>query len=236
MTTPDPIRAALERLLNAMDGPPCDPFERLKALDAARAALAAAPEGEPSDQELRDLWSWSSGQDQGPWPTQYHCFARAVLSRWGRPAAPLKPVAYIHRQGKHWEVSERLLLDDERARGWTEEPLYATPPAPLEGEVGELVSRLRRVQSLDCARAATLLEQLSAATSAVALVPVSDDAVLSIVESLGMIAMEFAVKAAKHDPEGAHRQMLQEAKQVILEWLPAHALPLPAPQGGEVEA
>ena len=59
----------------------------------ARAALAeepAAPEGRytrlPSDEELRDLWSWAAGQDQGSWPTQQHCFARAVLARWGTPA------------------------------------------------------------------------------------------------------------------------------------------------------
>ena len=38
-----------------------------------------------------------------------------------------EPVAYIHRQGRHWEVSERPLVDDEKARGWTEEPLYTTP-------------------------------------------------------------------------------------------------------------
>ena len=39
-----------------------------------------------------------------------------------------EPKAYIHRQGNHWEVSERMLLDDEKARGWTEEPLYTSPP------------------------------------------------------------------------------------------------------------
>jgi hypothetical protein len=37
----------------------------------------------PTDEELSDLWSWSAGQDQGSWPTQQHCFARAVLARWG---------------------------------------------------------------------------------------------------------------------------------------------------------
>lgn len=41
---------------------------------------------------------------------------------------PVEPVAYIHRQGRHWEVSERPLADDEKARGWTEEPLYTAPP------------------------------------------------------------------------------------------------------------
>ena len=43
---------------------------------------------------------------------------------------PPEPAAYIHRQGNHWEVSERVLLDDEKERGWTEEPLYASTPPP----------------------------------------------------------------------------------------------------------
>jgi hypothetical protein len=45
-----------------------------------------------TDEEIRDLWSWAAGQDQGPWPTQQHCFARAVLARWGRPAIEPVPV------------------------------------------------------------------------------------------------------------------------------------------------
>jgi hypothetical protein len=48
-------------------------------------------------------------------------------------AAPVQePVAYIHRQGNHYEVSERFLSDDEKSRGWTEEPLYTFPPAQQE--------------------------------------------------------------------------------------------------------
>ena len=50
------------------------------------------------------------------------------------PAVQGEPVAYIHRQGRHWEVSERFLTDDEKARGWTEEPLYtaSTPSREVE--------------------------------------------------------------------------------------------------------
>jgi hypothetical protein len=54
---------------------------------------------------------------------------------------PPEPVAYIHWQGNHWEVSERVLLDDEKKRGWTEEPLYAdTPPPepPTDEELSDL--------------------------------------------------------------------------------------------------
>ena len=71
-------------------GPPEDTTDA--DLIARARALLAEPEAEgPSDEELRDLWIWSSGQDQGPWPTQYHCFARAALARWGRPAAAPVP-------------------------------------------------------------------------------------------------------------------------------------------------
>ena len=57
------------------------------AVKRTKAAALAQPEPQgPTDEELRDLWSWAAGQDQGPWPTQQHCFARAVLARWGRPA------------------------------------------------------------------------------------------------------------------------------------------------------
>lgn len=62
-----------------------------------------------------------------------------------------EPVAYIHRQGNHWEVSERFLLDDEKARGWTEEPLYTAPPrcpncASLEAQNTELDRRLAEME------------------------------------------------------------------------------------------
>ena len=43
---------------------------------------------------------------------------------------PPEPVAYIHRQGNYWEPSERVLQDEEKERGWIEEPLYAAPPLP----------------------------------------------------------------------------------------------------------
>jgi hypothetical protein len=59
----------------------------------ARAALAQPEPQGPTDEEIRDLWNWAAGQDQGPWPTQQHCFARAVLARWGRPAIEPVPVA-----------------------------------------------------------------------------------------------------------------------------------------------
>jgi hypothetical protein len=68
----------------------------LEALLRRASAALAQPEPQgPTDEELRDLWSWAAGQDQGPWPTQQHCFARAVLARWNRPT--IKPVLVAER-------------------------------------------------------------------------------------------------------------------------------------------
>ena len=39
-----------------------------------------------------------------------------------------EPVAWIHRQGDFWEFGCHRLTDGEKARGWTEEPLYTAPP------------------------------------------------------------------------------------------------------------
>jgi hypothetical protein len=64
-------------------------------LTRANAAPARPEPQGPTDEEIRDLWSWAAGQDQGPWPTQQHCFARAVLARWGRPA--IEPVLFGER-------------------------------------------------------------------------------------------------------------------------------------------
>ena len=50
----------------------------------------AAPQSEPkmlTDEEIRDLWSCASAQDQGPETTQQHTFARAVEREAYRRAA-----------------------------------------------------------------------------------------------------------------------------------------------------
>ena len=69
--------------------------------------------------------------------------ARAALA-----TPPPEPVAYIHRQGNYWEPSQRVLQDDEKERGWTEEPLYAAPPSPPEPPTDEEIKRLAEVFEL----------------------------------------------------------------------------------------
>ena len=71
-----------------------------------------------------------TGSIRSPSPlcgTELKRFAKLVAA--AEPVQePVEPVAYIHRQGNHWEVSERHLDEDEKARGWTEEPIYTAPP------------------------------------------------------------------------------------------------------------
>ena len=60
-----------------------------------------------------------------PWLDHWNDAITALRDALAEPVQ--EPVAYIHKQGSHWEVSERFLYEDEKARGWTEEPLYTHP-------------------------------------------------------------------------------------------------------------
>ena len=213
------IRAALERLLQQLATLRADPYSPLQLEHAereARAALAAEPVGEgPSDEDLIHTYAHAvaAAVDAHPGALNQEdaqaaqlAGLRAVLSRWGRPAAPPAP-----EPGDVGAVGEFI----------AQLKSYAEKGTPI-----------RLVPSV-VTRAATLLEQLSApAPVVVPVAEISDPAVLAITESLGMIAMECAVQAAKRDPEGAHRRMVQEARGAILEWLNA----IPLPQIGEGQA
>jgi hypothetical protein len=89
------IRAALERLLGAVDVYDATGMDVLDdAIAAARAALAAEPVGEgPSDEELRALASKLVKIHVDNYGCVYSVlpFARAVLARWGRPTTPPAP-------------------------------------------------------------------------------------------------------------------------------------------------
>ena len=134
-----------EEMLKAMDECSKEGYdERLYAGHAASvymAAIDAAPE-QPAQQQEPVYWQWRR-KDQ-PWSLEYTFNSevqvttkdseRRALYTSPQPAQQQsaergEPKAYIHRQGNHWEVSVRMLLDDEKARGWTEEPLYTSPPA-----------------------------------------------------------------------------------------------------------
>ena len=53
-----------------------------------------------------------------------------------KPEPEQEPVAWLHRQGNFTEACMNPLHDDEIDRGWTQEPLYTTPPQrkPLTDE------------------------------------------------------------------------------------------------------
>jgi hypothetical protein len=78
-------------------------------------------------QAINTIGYYSSvcGEDDQDTPAKQ---AQAALRAALAEPEQSEPDAYIHRQGTHWELSENPLLDDEKARGWTEEPLFAHPP------------------------------------------------------------------------------------------------------------
>jgi hypothetical protein len=61
-------------------------------------------------------------------------YLRVNSTALAQPEAEIEPAAYIHRQGNYTEVSEMSLSGDEKARGWTEEPLFHHPLAQPEPE------------------------------------------------------------------------------------------------------
>ena len=90
----------------------------------------------------------SAVEDDGHKATIMHA-AAALRARLDEPEQ--EPVAFIHRQGNYWDVSVWPLLDDEKARGWTEEPLYTAPPArrPLTDEEIDAATASERDALLD---------------------------------------------------------------------------------------
>ena len=124
-------RAVVEQVLEAWDGDEIEWFKRsYTVMENFRAALAE-PAKEPafhgfmSDDgtQVDVCFSPSAPRRDGTYATAYYTAPPQ------RPAEPVQePAAHIHRQGNHWEVSERHLDSDEKARGWTEEPLYTAPP------------------------------------------------------------------------------------------------------------
>jgi hypothetical protein len=119
MTKPD-FRALCARMADELDHYRqllMDDRRATHALANEARALLAQPEPQgPTDEEIRDLWNWAAGQDQGPWPTQQHCFARAVLARWGRPAIEPVPVSDppgpedCDAEGRCWVFDDMLGL------------------------------------------------------------------------------------------------------------------------------
>ena len=106
----------------------------LKALDATPPPLAPDyidPEHHGEDRELLQVFYAACNAEGGTADEIHLRGIRAVMAACPALATPPpEPVAYIHKQGNYWEPSERVLQDDEKERGWTEEPLYAAPPPP----------------------------------------------------------------------------------------------------------
>jgi hypothetical protein len=94
--------------------------------NSARAALAEQPVG-PTDEELREMWFGSKWFNEGATLREFISIARAVLARWGQPAATPIPVAErlpgledcIQRGNDHWcWGQERSLITGWAAARW----------------------------------------------------------------------------------------------------------------------
>jgi hypothetical protein len=115
-------RAVVEQATKAMLNFPGDisdeMFESIRALKAVLAQQA-----EPDHETRAEI-----AEQQVVQLAEERDHYRNLWQKAQQAEPVQEPVAYIHRQGNHWEVSERHLDSDEKARGWTEEPLYTAPP------------------------------------------------------------------------------------------------------------
>lgn len=245
------IRAALERLVELDDGKgpaPAIATAWTDAITAARAALAAAPVGkgppavtisallhpayEPGDGSADDAqmvglawWHPVMGCDSLQIVVDN---ARNILrSRWSRPAAPPAPV-----EGEAGDEARYLARE-------------------LHDQAGDLSPSLELFDLIT--RAATLLEQFAAAAPVVVPVAVNErlpgegdcDAegrcwLLTVEDEYPQWRLH---SVEGHQPGGRMIWVPVDRTPGVMvdafyvsHWLPAHALPIPAPQGGEVEA
>ena len=172
--TNDPIRAALERLIEdteylAKGGEDLD--RAWVAIAAGKAALAEQQGEGPSDEDLLQVaintrlcrFQATAGD-----PVQYelteaqiNAYARAVLARWGHPAPALNQVFAGPTTGTDVNAPHfRFLTANDLPTQQVEIERLETPPA--EGEVAELVEWLKANSSgvyRPAARAAELLQR-----------------------------------------------------------------------------
>ena len=150
------IRAALERLVE-LNGQPLLWSAWMDAIAAASAALAAEPVGDgPSDNDLRAMASKLVKIHVDSFGCVYDVlpFARAVLARWGRPAAPPAPepgevgelvelVEWIHREAIHGPDADEwrraaTLLQQQAAPASAVVPVGECPHCGYEGEMARV--------------------------------------------------------------------------------------------------
>jgi len=75
-------------------------------------------------------------------------YLRVNSTTLAQPEPEIEPAAYIHRQGNYTEVSEMSLSGDEKARGWTEEPLFRHHPGPARAGGGKAPPRVGHILRL----------------------------------------------------------------------------------------
>jgi hypothetical protein len=128
-------------LIDCVDHDCCDPVALMECREHLSQTRTALSQPEPeglTTAELDALWlaTWSDETQQ----YDVAAFARAVIAAdrartaLSQPEPEIEPAAYLHRQGNYTEASEMSLSEDEKARGWTEEPLFRRTLAQPEPE------------------------------------------------------------------------------------------------------
>ena len=237
------IRAALERLVNAVDVYDATGMDVMDdAIAAARAALAAEPVGEGP------ILRWTDNNPPCEDCRFDHCTAETPFGRflisWKGWKQFNSPTVDESPWGDWYEVFNSVDAAkaacqremDKRLARWGRP---ATPPAPEPGEVGELVEFLQLHGTAQEAadthwarpmlRAATLLQQLSAPAPAVVPVAVADR-----LPGEGDCDPSNQCWWFTPSEEKWIFWPLKWAGPECSHWLPAHAIPLP--QAGEGEA
>ena len=208
-------------------------YEQDIATQAARWGADAEPEAEgPADEQLTLTYALAVAAavdgTSKPWPADLCERAqlsglRAVLARWGRPAAR----ALLAEPGWACPGCEGTPATVNSPCAVCGSP--AAPPEPEPGEVRELVEWLRGTRAARLTRAAELLQQLSAPAPVVVPVPVSERQPgpedcdeqgrcwVGIEDSAGLNTWSL-VKLSDVSAWVRHLRPV---------WLPAHVLPVP---------
>ena len=188
-------------------------------LDIAHAALAEPKAEGPTDEQLNDI------ADETPWhgsPRQFgREVARAALAHWGRPAAAPVP--------DFGEVAAALKVIDKMQQEWV---LLGNDDDGTASPSLSMPISLRRFTVLRDAlsRAATLLQQQATPVRVSERLPGPEDCDAAGQCWLGghLLANGTPTWLLGYPAWDARFQDVHHF------WLPANALPLPAPEGGEV--
>ena len=134
MTDPDyrALCAELVELCTPVDSIPqlAERLQKLNALAERARALLAEPEAEgPTDEELETFLVDVACQNGDMYYADPRVLARAVLARWGRPAAAPVPVSERLPKPEDCDAEGRFWAGRSESEDWSADWTLATPEA-----------------------------------------------------------------------------------------------------------